>query len=77
MYPSRLLPKKFKAEDNIIAGNVCLYGAMEGKVSGKFNTYSNFFHKITRELDISTKEVPLNAVIYKCGLISTSSICNP
>lgn len=32
LYPSKNLPKSFKAESNIIAGNVCLYGATSGKV---------------------------------------------
>ena len=32
LYPSKNLPQSFKAEENIIAGNVCLYGATSGKV---------------------------------------------
>lgn len=33
MYPGKSLPKSFVAEENIIAGNVCLYGATDGTVS--------------------------------------------
>jgi glutamate synthase domain-containing protein 3 len=32
LFPSENLPESFKAEENIIAGNVCLYGATSGKV---------------------------------------------
>ncbi|CAB4020801.1 glutamate synthase [NADPH], partial [Paramuricea clavata] len=31
LFPSENLPESFKAEENIIAGNVCLYGATSGK----------------------------------------------
>ena len=32
IYPSKKHDESFKAEDNIIVGNVCLYGATSGKV---------------------------------------------
>ena len=31
IYPPRSAPEGFKSEDNIIVGNVCLYGATSGK----------------------------------------------
>ena len=31
VYPPKDMPKHFKSEDNIIVGNVCLYGATSGK----------------------------------------------
>ncbi|GBL81556.1 Putative glutamate synthase [NADPH], partial [Araneus ventricosus] len=31
VYPSSRLPQDFKSEENIIVGNVCLYGATSGK----------------------------------------------
>ena len=31
VYPSKDLPADYKSIDNIIVGNVCLYGATEGK----------------------------------------------
>ena len=30
VFPSKGLPAAYKSEDNIIVGNVCLYGATEG-----------------------------------------------
>lgn len=30
IYPQKNLPENYKSEDNIIVGNVCLYGATEG-----------------------------------------------
>lgn len=30
IYPQKNLPEDYKSEDNIIVGNVCLYGATEG-----------------------------------------------
>lgn len=33
VYPSSNHPSDFKAEENIIVGNVCFYGATAGKVS--------------------------------------------
>ena len=32
VYPSSNHPSDFKAEENIIVGNVCFYGATAGKV---------------------------------------------
>ena len=32
VYPSSHHPADYKAEENIIVGNVCLYGATAGKV---------------------------------------------
>lgn len=32
VYPSSNHPSNFKAEENIIVGNVCFYGATAGKV---------------------------------------------
>lgn len=31
VYPPTRLPQDFKSEENIIVGNVCLYGATSGK----------------------------------------------
>lgn len=31
VYPPTRLPQEFKSEENIIVGNVCLYGATSGK----------------------------------------------
>ena len=31
IYPAKTMPEEFKSEDNIIVGNVVLYGATSGK----------------------------------------------
>lgn len=42
MYPSSKHPENYKAEENIIVGNVCFYGATAGKV--KVTVTSNWLY---------------------------------
>ena len=43
VYPSSKHPENYKAEENIIVGNVCFYGATAGKV--KVTVTSNWLIK--------------------------------
>ncbi|XP_041354050.1 putative glutamate synthase [NADPH] [Gigantopelta aegis] len=42
IYPPRSMPSAFKSEDNIIVGNVCLYGATSGKAFFRGQTAERF-----------------------------------
>ncbi len=44
IYPSHKHSGAFKAEENIIVGNVCLYGATSGKVKKSSNILSFIFN---------------------------------
>ena len=44
IYPSHKHSDAFKAEENIIVGNVCLYGATSGKVKKYSNILSFIFN---------------------------------
>ena len=42
IYPPRSMPSNFKSEDNIVVGNVCLYGATSGKAFFRGQTAERF-----------------------------------
>lgn len=42
IYPPKDMPTEFKSEDNIIVGNVCLYGATSGKALFRGQTAERF-----------------------------------
>lgn len=42
IYPPKEMPPDFKSEDNIIVGNVCLYGATSGKAFFRGQTAERF-----------------------------------
>ena len=42
IYPPKDLPAEFRSEDNIIVGNVALYGATQGKVFLRGQTAERF-----------------------------------
>ena len=42
IYPHKVMPDSFKTDDNIIVGNVCLYGATSGKAFFRGMTAERF-----------------------------------
>lgn len=42
LYPPKIMPETFLSENNIIVGNVCLYGATSGKAFFRGQTAERF-----------------------------------
>lgn len=42
IFPPKNMPKSFKTEDNIVVGNVCLYGATSGRAFFRGQTAERF-----------------------------------
>ena len=51
--PPKSTPESFKTEDNVIAGNVCLYGATSGKVFFRGQTAERFCVRNSGALAVS------------------------
>lgn len=45
VYPSNKHPENYKAEENIIVGNVCFYGSTAGKVRVSFTSKWRYFQR--------------------------------